>query len=294
MPTAKAPKFIGCTPKFLPAKELVAAAERAVEINPANRSDLERISTLKPDFEPDAQFIAVSTSKYWGAKGVDLPVQFLDTSDSTLMNRILAHMNVWGDRANIRFRLSAQGTVRISRQADGYWSYLGTDVMSIAAGRATMNLQGFTKNTSEAEFRRVVRHETGHTLGCPHEHMRRAIIELLDPNKTVAYFRRTQGWSQATTIQQVLTPLEERSLVGSPPLDQTSIMCYQLPGECTKNGRPIPGGDDIIESDFAYMATLYPKAVIVDPGAGDEDVTLNLKASVLVKALTDKGYKVTR
>ena len=41
----------------------------------------------------------------------------------------------------------------------------------------------------------------------------------------------------ATTIQQVLTPVEERSLLGSPTVDADSIMCYQLPGSITKSGR---------------------------------------------------------
>jgi hypothetical protein len=33
--------------------------------------------------------------------------------------------------------------------------------------------------TPDAEFYRVVRHETGHTLGFPHEHMRKEIIVVL-------------------------------------------------------------------------------------------------------------------
>jgi hypothetical protein len=37
-------------------------------------------------------------------------------------------------------------------------------------------------------------------------------------------------------------------------------MCYQIPGEITKNGRPIKGGIDIDESDYAFAGRLYPKA----------------------------------
>ena len=62
--------------------------------------------------------------------------------------------------------------MRISRGGGGYWSYLGTDVLLIPKNRQTINVQGFTMNTPESEYRRVVRHETGHSLGFPHEHMR--------------------------------------------------------------------------------------------------------------------------
>ena len=51
-----------------------------------------------------------------------------------------------------------------------------------------MNLQGFTMNTPEAEYRRVVRHEAGHTLGFLHEHMRRELVARIDPEKAYEYY----------------------------------------------------------------------------------------------------------
>ena len=65
----------------------------------------------------------------------------------------------------------SRAQVRIARtREDGYWSYLGTDILSIDASQQTMNLDSFSMNTPDSEFYRVVRHETGHTLGFPHEH----------------------------------------------------------------------------------------------------------------------------
>lgn len=122
-----------------------------------------------------------------------------------------------------------------------------------------MNLQGFTMNTPESEYKRVVRHETGHTLGCPHEHMRKALVARIDPQKAYDYFWRTQGWDKATVDAQVLTPLSESSLMATPP-DQTSIMCYQLPGSITRDGKPIIGGKDINATDYAFIGKIYPKA----------------------------------
>jgi hypothetical protein len=123
-----------------------------------------------------------------------------------------------------------------------------------------MNLQGFTMSTPESEFRRVIRHEAGHTLGFPHEHMRREIVARIDRQKAYDYFGRTQGWSPAMVDQQVLTPLDERSIFGTTSADQTSIMCYQLPGLITKDGRPILGGGDINPIDQGFAKRIYPTA----------------------------------
>ena len=127
-----------------------------------------------------------------------------------------------------------------------------------------MNLEAFTMNTPESEFHRVVRHETGHTLGFPHEHMRKALVALIDPDKAIAYFMETQGWSEAEVRAQVLTPLEESSLLGTTP-DPKSIMCYQIPGEITKSGKPIVGGTDISPLDFSFVSTIYPKQKSASP-----------------------------
>jgi len=119
-------------------------------------------------------------------------------------------------------------------------------------------------NTPESEFHRVVRHETGHTLGFPHEHMRKALVDKIDPQKAIEFFGRTQGWSEEEVRAQVLTPLEESSLRGTRP-DPNSIMCYQIPGELTKDGNPVIGGKDIDSSDFGFAATIYPKKVGAPP-----------------------------
>jgi hypothetical protein len=58
--------------------------------------------------------------------------------------------------------------------------------------------------------------------------------------------------------QQVLTPLSEDSIMGTPP-DQDSIMCYQLPGSITRDGQPIRGGSDINATDHAFAGDIYPK-----------------------------------
>lgn len=177
-------------------------------------------------------------------------------------------MNAWSEHANVGFVESdVDPQVRIARWTDddsppipgGYWSYVGTDVRLINPRQPTMNLEAFTMSTPESEFVRVVRHEAGHTLGFPHEHMRKAIIERLDRQKVIRSYMRTQGWSQQEVINQVLTPLEEASMLGTESTDETSIMCYQIEGELTIDGRPVEGGKDINPLDHAFAASVYPK-----------------------------------
>ncbi len=253
---------ICCTPKRLPEHQRIQAAADAIAINPANRPRIDRLAALGIT-EP--QHIAVLTTKYWQGGHVALTVGFMQSISAALQAKILSHMNAWNHSANVAFTMAPsvrQAQVRISFAAGGYWSYLGTDILSIPANQQTMNLEGFDRAQPESEYFRVIRHETGHTLGCPHEHARPEIVALLDPAKTQAYFQRTQGWSAAEINAQILTPLNEASLMGTPHADLVSIMTYQFPGACTKSGQAIPGGNDIDQSDYDFLAKIYPLAVV--------------------------------
>ena len=255
-------ELICCRLRHLPAGRLLEAARIATRINPVNQPRLDQLAGMMRGFRPSPKRIAVMTTAYWGPAGVRLTVGFLDDPPAALRKRILLHMNAWNRDANIRFVASqTDPEVRIARTGGPqgvYWSYVGTAILAIPADEATMNLEGFTMETPDSEFHRVVRHEAGHTLGFPHEHMRRALVERIDRRKAIAYFRRTDNWDAQETVNQVLTPVEEFSIRGT-PADTHSIMCYQIPGAITRDGRPIPGGLDIDESDHRFAARIYPK-----------------------------------
>jgi hypothetical protein len=256
---AKTLKIITCSePPALTAAQRARAYKLASQINAANM----------PKGVHPIERAAVIAQAYWGSKGVHLTVGFMESIQADLRDRILSHMNAWNTvaGANVKFRWTQTSPqVRISRGRGGYWSYLGVDVLAIPKNQQTMNLEGFTMNSPESEFVRVIRHETGHTLGMPHEHLRPALVALLDRAKTESYFMRTQGWSQSDVDAQVLTPLTESSLLGATPADALSIMCYQIPGECTKSGKPITGGVDIDDFDKQCVTSLYPLAVTPPP-----------------------------
>lgn len=261
-------EFITCTPRTLAPEDLAAAAETAIKTNPQNRPDLEELAGII-GFSPEPGHLAVATKKYWGLGGVRLTVGFLDNTSQDLRTRILSHMNAWSKTANVQFTETSNATdaqVRINRETsnqrewNGYWSFLGTDILDNQGPFGqTMNLEGFTTQTTDEEFYRVVRHETGHTLGFPHEHMRKDLINRIDRGKAISYYKRLTGWNEQQIIRQVLTPLEESSLISTPEADQYSIMSYQVPGSVTTDGKPIVGGLDIDQCDYDFCAQIYPK-----------------------------------
>lgn len=244
--------FPFCIPVFLSPEQEIKAIKVAVDINPANAI---------PAALPKPGHLAVLRSRYWGAKGVDLTVSFLDNPDQATINKILEAANDWGKKANVKFRYTKSGgQVRIAREpGDGYWSYLGTDILGIPKNEPTMNLDSFTSRTPTSEYNRVVKHEFGHTLGFPHEHVRRQIVERIDKQKCYAYFKKHIGWSKAMVDSQVLTPLEESSLIATKNAKVDSIMCYQLPGAIMIDGRDVPGGNDISTYDRHLCRKIYPK-----------------------------------
>ena len=257
--------IIVCRTRLLTPQQAEQSLARSLQVNPANATEHAHLAPATAS-RRGGRRLAVVIGHRWPAGGVRLTVQFLDSPSPSLRKRILLHMNAWGARADVLFSETAGlGDVRITRvdqpEADaGFWSYIGTEILGIEQHLPTMNLEGFTMRTAEAEFLRVVRHEAGHTLGFEHEHMRADLVARIDRKKAIAYYKDSDGWSARETEAQVLAPLKARSIMGTAESDPHSIMCYQIPGTITKSGKPIPGGSDINERDHAFAARIYPRA----------------------------------
>lgn len=258
------PDFRVCEIKVLDPHLQERAAAIAKQINPANAP--RHFGTVLLGIR-EPQQIAMLSQKYWGSKGVDLGVTFMESTSAAVKAKILAFANKWGTYGNVRFRESAAGQIRLTLAGSGYWSYLGTDILSIPAGQPTMCLQGFSLSTPDSEYDRVVPHEFGHAMGFPHEHERSEILSLLDVEKVVAYFAANYGWDRRTVMQQVFDPLDPASIRATAP-DARSVMCYPFPAALTKAGQPIPGGDSIDQLDGQFCATVYPKGA--DGGGGGD------------------------
>jgi Astacin (Peptidase family M12A) len=267
-----------CFIKLLPSEKWHDAAQKAISINPANAPAVHQLLQAAPDANISAEYLSILTQKYWGADGAHFTVGFLDNPSEDLKAKILENMNAWSNYANVSFVEGSENPqIRISRTVGGgYWSYLGTDISSVDSSEPTMNLDDFSMDLSDAEFHRVVRHETGHTLGFPHEHMREEIVDNIDRQKAITYFGYTQGWSEQQVINQVLTPLDNSKIQATAHADEESIMCYALPWQIMKDGKPVTGGIDIDDQDASFAALMYPKTL------------LNPPPSTLVKTAIDK------
>jgi peptidyl-tRNA hydrolase len=255
------PEVIACSLKMLPEDQWIPASETAIRINPGNKAHLHQFRQALGDTVIQPAHLALLTAKRWPSTGVSLTVSFLEAIDPALATRLLSHMNSWSQYCNAKFtQVTSNGQVRISLVGSGYWSYLGTDILHIAAGQATMNLQGFSMSTPESEYHRVVRHETGHTLGFPHEHTRSEIVNRIDPAKAKAYFLANDGWDANMVTAQVLTPLNDSALIETAHADPNSIMCYWLPASIMKDNIAVAGGTDIDAQDQQFAAQVYPLA----------------------------------
>lgn len=270
------------------ALDRVEAARLAVAYNPRNAP---RWAGSVP---PTAARLAAVTGKYWGGNA-DLSVRFLDNPTAACRGLILSHMNAWGDQgAQIRFReTTAEGLIRITRDATGYWSVIGTDALGVQAGHATMNLGGWTEFMVDAECRRVIRHEAGHAIGMYHEQLRPEIIARLKFEETITWYMNTQGWTRDEVIANVLTPFPPEFSVGG-PADVNSVMCYAIPGFLTVDGMAIPGGRDIDQLDYDLTRQLFPPSTSTvftfDLGAGLPPVRrlMGLPVGWGVSAWTDR------
>src|SRR5690349_10799479 len=119
-----------CTPKSLPKRLLVKAAETARNINPANAPLIGPGAAALLSSPLPPEYIVVLTTKYWGPAPRHLTVSFMEATPADLRARIISHMNAWNRTAGIDF-VETQGTgqVRISRGSGGFWSFLGTDIL---------------------------------------------------------------------------------------------------------------------------------------------------------------------
>lgn len=245
-----------CKDRQLPAHHLEAAAAEAVRVNPANRVN----ETAAASLSLGKSEIAALTNKLWGPKGRKFGVTFMQPITQARKSLILDHANEWAKYGNVSFAESASGEVRVDFQKDGFWSFIGSDILQIPRNEATMNLEGFDGDVPESEYKRVVEHEFAHTLGFIHEHQRAAIVARIDPQQAYAYFWTWDRWDKATVDAQVLTPLNEATLTAT-PADVRSILCYDLPAEIMRDGIAVPGGMAINEQDGSLCARCYPKAV---------------------------------
>ncbi|KAF9255687.1 hypothetical protein L218DRAFT_1008292, partial [Marasmius fiardii PR-910] len=244
---------------------------------PINEND--QVDSSETNYDPlpgirPVHRLALERKRRWPGNGVRLRVAFIDPDvPLVLQNHVLVHTNAWSQFCNVSFalvddplfaeiRVSFTGEVFyrddkgeiLCRKDPGYWSYVGIGILNIDNIEPTMMLEGFNIETSEETFIRTVRHETGHTLGFQHEHLRPELVERIDCKKAIALYtlpRRQggQGWTRDEVISNLLTPLwkkgdpkaqSESDFFVTKHIDVHSIMCYDVEESIMISGKEKP------------------------------------------------------
>lgn len=152
--------------------------------------------------------------------------------------------------------------IRIGFQdRDGYWSYIGTDVLRIGQNERTMNFGQDLRHDSRGVD--VPVHEIGHTLGFPHEHQnpfsgivwnRQAVIDR--------FSRPPNSWDLATIEHNILNK-HDASVVDGSDWDPDSIMHYAFPPGLIASPPPydtqgLSPAAGLSESDKSQVLEFYP------------------------------------
>ncbi|GAA1165249.1 hypothetical protein F4556_006839 [Kitasatospora gansuensis] len=118
---------------------------------------------------------------------------------------------------------ASEAEVRIAFADDGSWSYVGRDVLTIGVHEPTMN---FGWDLTTPWGRATARHETGHTLGLPHEHQNPYAGIVWDEEAVYTSLGKPpNSWTREETFNNILRKLSKQEVTGS-TWDPESIMEY--------------------------------------------------------------------
>lgn len=261
---AAAPRI--CVPRLLTPEFRAQAALRSMAYHSANAPD------VRPGHAADLQprRIASETAKRW-RPGTTLKVGFQGGS-ATIQARVLKAMGRWSEVCQVDFVAApfGQAQVRVGfLQGQGSWSYIGTDILSIPVSEITMNLGWLGDDTDDEEVRRVVVHETGHTLSFDHEaQFGLATGELRFNTAAIyAYFEGPPNyWTKQDVDQQILTPLTLAGVQHSDHWDKYSIMEYFFDRNWIVPPTDIPNNTDLSPTDIAKAQEWYgPRGTVPGP-----------------------------
>jgi hypothetical protein len=215
-------------------------------------------SGLDDPWSADPRELALAWERRW-QPGQTLRIRFLD-GDRRLHERVMGYAAAWLEHARLSFEVGrfVDSEIRVSFEGSGYWSAVGTDaLLEPDRDGPTLNLGGFTADSSEVHLRRTVLHEFGHAIGCIHEQASPAAKIPWHEERVYAYYRRWQGWDEETTYQNVLVRYSEAGLRFTRH-DVRSIMQYPVAPELTIGGFSVPWNDELSELDKSFIAKMYP------------------------------------
>ncbi|MBW4484607.1 MAG: hypothetical protein KME14_18900 [Tildeniella torsiva UHER 1998/13D] len=207
--------------------------------------------------ESSELYLAGLTAYLWEV-GKTLRVRFLD-GDSATQAKVESIAHQWSQFANIKFQFGndSDSEIRISFTREGSWSQLGTGSLQVDRNEPTMNFGWLKHDSPDEEYSRVVLHEFGHALGFTHEHKHPDSGIKWNRDAVIAYYRRTNGWNEATTVSNVLEA-ESKDETQYSKFDPDSIMLYAIPAELTEDGFSTDWNTQLSATDKEFAKLLYP------------------------------------
>jgi hypothetical protein len=155
----------------------------------------------------------------------------------------------------LQFDDAADADIRIGFSAPGSWSYVGTCRRG-AKDSATMNFGWLTPDTDDTEYHRVVLHEFGHALGLGHEHENPSAKIPWNEAAVIAYYKKTQNWSEKETRENVMKKYSEAE-TSHTRYDRDSIMEYPIPKELTDGKFEVGWNTKLSDTDKHFLRDQY-------------------------------------
>ena len=253
-----------CIDRVIPVHLKHIALQHSIALREDNRPQFTAalIRDLKTAPNPVLR-MAIERGKFWSV-GQVLKCRFLDGS-AKQKKRVEAIAHEWEQFSTVQLKFVTTGAadIRISFKADpGSWSAVGNDALVeeyFKKDAPTMNYGWLADDTDEAEYRRVVLHEFGHTLGAIHEHQNPAVSLKWDTKAVYKYFSGPpNNWSKADIDSNILSRYS-KTQTNFTKFDPKSIMLYEFPPELFLDHKGTSGNGELSTTDKAFMKKTYNK-----------------------------------